>query len=83
MLYKSLKVIFLETNESCLIGMITKIQVYDKYIFILDSSVAKSLYVFDKDGRFIRKIGTIGGAPGDYVSIDDFAINHDNKTGFS
>ena len=48
MLYKSVKIIPLETNQSCLIGSIDKIQVVDNYILIMDAEIAKSLYVFDR-----------------------------------
>ena len=78
-LYKGLKVILLETNESCLIVNISKMRVIEKNIIILDSERAKSLYVFDNDGRFIRKIGGIGGGPGEYVRPIDFTIDKDNK----
>ena len=79
-LYKSVKIIPLETNESCLIGYINKVQVIDNYVLIMDASIAKSLYVFDREGRFIRKIGSVGQGPGEYVSISDFTVDRDNKT---
>ena len=79
-LYKSAKIIPLETNASCLIGSIDKIQVIDQYILILDGYNAKSLFVFDKEGRFVRKIGSVGQGPGEYNSIGDFTIDRDSKT---
>ena len=79
-LYKSVKIIPLETNKSCLIGSIEQIQVIDNYILIMDASIAKSLYVFDREGRFIRKIGGFGQGPGEYASIFDFTIDRENKT---
>ena len=78
--FKSIKIIPLETNESCLIGNITKIIVFEQYIFVLDNFIANSLYVFDKEGRFIRKIGSIGQGPGEFDRISDFAIDRVNKT---
>ena len=82
MLYKNVKTILLETNEMCLIGTISKIRVFDQYLFILDRHVAKCLFVFDKEGHFIRKIGNIGSGPGEYVSIYDFTIDRENKSVF-
>ena len=79
-LYKGIKTIFLETSESCLIGFISKMRVFDEHIFILDSRIAKSLFVFNREGRFVRKIGAIGGGPGEFTGIADFTINPDNKT---
>ena len=40
----------LETNESCLIGYINKIQVIDNYV-LMDAFIAKSLYVFGNEGN--------------------------------
>ena len=77
--YKGSKAILLETNKSCLIGRIDKIQVFDQKIFILDIDMAKSLYIFDMEGHFIRKIGNTGGGPGEYASPSDFTIDRENK----
>jgi len=79
-LYKGIKTILLETNETCLIGVISKMRVDDHYIFILDRHIAKSLYMFDKEGHFIRKIGEAGNGPGEYILPFDFAIDSDSKT---
>ena len=79
-LFKSLKIVPLETNELCLIGRINKIMVFDQYIFVLDNTIANSLYMFDKEGRFIRKIGSVGQGPGEYIGISDFAIDRVNRT---
>ena len=78
-LYKSAKIIPLETNKSCLIGDIGKIQVIDDFILIMDFQT-NSLYVFDREGRFIRKIGGVGQGPGEYASIADVTIDKVNKT---
>jgi len=80
--YKGIKTILLETNDSCLVGEIKKMQVYDQFIFILDKNIAKSLLVFDREGRFIRKIGGIGGGPGEYVEPTDFTLDTENRTIF-
>ncbi|MDR2148137.1 MAG: 6-bladed beta-propeller [Tannerella sp.] len=79
-LYKKVSVIPLETNESCLIGNISKIRVFDRYIFVLDFNKAKSLFVFDREGHFIRKIGNTGNGPGEFIEPVDFTIDRDNKT---
>ena len=80
--YKDIRTILLETNESCLIGAINKLRVYDNFILILDRGYARSLYVFDKDGRFIRKIGGVGGGPGEYTEATDFTIDKENNTAY-
>ena len=77
--FKGIKTILLETNASSLIGLISKIRVNDQYIFILDAVHAKSLFVFNKEGQFIRKIGNVGQGPGEYNRPYDFTIDKDNK----
>ena len=72
-LFKGIKIIPLETNESCLIGQIHKIRVFDPYILICDLRIG-SLFVFGMDGRFIRQIGSIGQGPGEFAQMGDFTI---------
>jgi len=77
--FKNAKSIILETNKDCLIGVISELQVFDGHIYILDAHIAKSLYVFDLEGRFIRKIGGLGRGPGEYVLLKDFTIDIENR----
>ena len=77
-LFKNVKCIPLETTDNSLVGAISKILVYKGYIYVLDHSIAKSLFVFDNDGRFIRKIGSRGRGPGEYNEINDFTIDYDH-----
>ena len=74
--FKSVKLIALETSDINLIKSIDAVQVKDDYIFILDRSY-KRLYCFDKNGKFIRRIGSVGPGPGEYSSISDFTIDND------
>jgi hypothetical protein len=78
-IFKQVQSIILETKDDCLIGIVTEIQVFDGYIYVLDKLKAKALFVFDMDGRFIRKIGKLGRGPGEYSSISDFTIDPLNK----
>ncbi|MDR0725213.1 MAG: 6-bladed beta-propeller [Prevotellaceae bacterium] len=70
----------LETNENSIISGINKIYFVDNHIYILDRDGGKGVFIFDRNGKFIRKIGRIGGGPGEYVSIDDFTIDKNNLT---
>jgi hypothetical protein len=69
----------METKDECLIGRVNEVQVFDGYIYVLDALQAKSLFVFDMTGKFIRKIGRLGNGPGEYSSISDFTIDPLNK----
>jgi len=77
-LFNSPKTIILETSKDCLIGTVADIQVYDGKIFISDEKSAKALYIFDMDGKFIRKIGGNGRGPGEYLRLMDFTIDKIN-----
>ncbi|MDR1783172.1 MAG: 6-bladed beta-propeller [Dysgonamonadaceae bacterium] len=65
------EVIKLETNDSCLIGQISKIQYIDDKIYLLDNN---SVFVFNKDGRFDKKLSKRGGGPEEYIQIMDFEV---------
>lgn len=73
------KVVPLEENESCMLGNIFKVCVIDNSLFITDGS-SNSIYEFDLNGVFIRKIGQVGNGPGEYRSVSDFSISRTNKT---
>jgi len=79
-IYKRVSVIPLETNQFSLIGSISKIRVFDNYIFVLDSYDAKTLFLFDREGNFIRKIGNNGQGPREYIEPSDFTIDIEGKT---
>ena len=78
-IYKNTKTIVLETNESSIIGIMKKMRVYDPYIIVLDSYSAKSVFIFDMNGHFIRKIGQVGSGPGEYIQPSDFAVDKEGK----
>jgi len=76
--FMNAKTIILESKEDCYIGQINEIQVFNKYIFILDRYIAKSLFVFDRNGSFVRRIGNLGQGPGDYIQLEDFTVDQEN-----
>jgi len=80
--FKNVKTIILENNEDALIGRVHELQVFDGCIYILDKTIARSLLVFDENGRFIRKIGRMGRGPGEYFLLDDFTLDTENGVVF-
>ena len=76
--FKNVRTIILETSRNCLIGATTELQIFDSCIYLLDARVAKGLFVFDMEGRFIRKIGSLGNGPGEYAVIKDFTLDTEN-----
>lgn len=69
----------LETNSKNLIGRIDEIKVVDEFIFILDSRKSKGVFMFDLNGKYLRRIGEVGGGPAEYPFPGDMAINEKNK----
>ena len=79
-IFKSAKTIILETNKECLISHIFDIQVYDSLLYVLDASnIINSLFVFDLDGNYVRKIGRAGNGPGEYHKLFNFTLDVENK----
>jgi len=69
-----MKIIKLESSDSCLVANIIKIEIEDSLIYILDD-VFKGIYIFSFDGKFMKKFSKEGHGPGEYLSIDDFIID--------
>ena len=68
-----------DKNEKSLIGKVNKFIAFNEKLYVLDSHIAKSLFVFNRDGKFVRKIGNLGQGPGEYTGIYDFTINFDQN----
>lgn len=77
--FRNVKTILLETNKESLFGHIDGVQIWKDKIFILDKQYIKGVLVFNKDGRFIRRIGSIGQAPGEYIATSDFTIDENKE----
>ena len=75
--HTSISFIKLETNDNCIINEIKKVEIDDSLIFIQD--YMQRLFLFQKDGRFVRKIGEKGGAENEYVTLFDFVLNRRQK----
>lgn len=75
-IYESVKVIPIDNSEVTL-SDIVKMQVSDNFIYVLDKT--QQLYMFNNDGRFLRKIGNKGGGLGEYTEIADFTIDHERN----
>ena len=45
----------------------------------MDKDITQTIYIFDKSGKFIRKINKKGRGPGEYLSLNDVAVDVSNK----
>jgi hypothetical protein len=57
----------LETTDECLLGGIDAIRFSKNYIIVIDGSPYNQIYLFDRKGKFIRKIGSRGRGPCEYL----------------
>lgn len=71
----SVKYVPLGTGE-CLLSEIECIKNDGKFYFVKDS---RGVFVFDEEGYFINEVGHRGIGPGEYVYLDNFYLDRDNK----
>ncbi len=69
-------IVCLETNDSILVADIAKCDFFDDKIYIEDSK--GQFFIFNKDGRIIKRIYDIGRGPGQYSQISSFALYKNN-----
>ncbi|MPM75836.1 hypothetical protein SDC9_122830 [bioreactor metagenome] len=74
-LFKRVKTIILESTENSIIGRINSLQTYKDLIIIMDKTISKGIFVFDKSGKFLYKIGDNGQGPGEFVEISDYTLD--------
>ena len=78
-IFNKAQIVFLDSCSEALIGNIDQMAMTDTYIFILDKRVAKRILMFNKQGKFIRTIGSSGSGKGEYFSPTDFALDKKQK----
>ena len=76
-LVESVEYIPLETNDNCLIGEVFSYDISKNYILVCCSQT-ETVYLFKRDGSFIRQIGSMGQGPGEYLGVYDVFID-ENK----
>lgn len=62
------------TNESLLSDFIDQIEVTDKFIFIYESRTGE-IFRFNRNGKFLNKIGKRGEGPGEYTYLRGIQID--------
>ncbi|TKG93822.1 6-bladed beta-propeller [Puteibacter caeruleilacunae] len=74
---QSIRYVKLESSEKCRIRSINNVKTTLDFIFIQDQQ--ESLFQFDADGGFVRKIGSKGKGPGEFLHLTDFTIDEASK----
>lgn len=67
--------ITLKIPDSAYLRYISKIEVVDGDLYLLDRVTQRCVSRFSSDGLLKKRIGAIGGGPGEYPSILDFTID--------
>ena len=74
----SIEYVKLETSEESIMSKVGEIKVGNKYIYCRDYNL-KSIFIFNRKGKFISKLDRLGDGPDQYQHLDKFIIN-DNET---
>ena len=68
----------LEFTDECILGEIDKVVLTEQNIFIMEretQSTRLGVYMFDRSGKFVRRIGSRGQGPDEFVSLADFSLD--------
>jgi hypothetical protein len=68
----------LQTTPDCLIESVGSVARWGDQ-FLISANGGKALFVFGKDGKFVKTVSALGKGPGEYVEI--YGMNMDTKTG--
>ncbi len=72
-------IINLETNNQSIIGKVDKVIYSNSHFYILDKRSAKSVFIFDEDGKYINKIQGGGKGPEEILSPSDITFDEESK----
>lgn len=70
---------FVQLSSDELIGNITKLQIFEDRIYVLDRFSAKKVFIFDIRGKLLKVIDDQGGGPKEYSQLGDMYINEDTR----
>ena len=77
-LVESVEYVPLETNDKCLIGELFSYDISKNYILVCCNQT-KTVYLFKRDGSFVRQIGGLGQGPGEHLGVNDVFIDEDKN----
>jgi hypothetical protein len=72
------EITYIPLNNNFLFGSIVSVELTDSLIFI--TPALGTLFVYDYNGHFIRRIGKQGRGPGEYTYANKFTLDRKNKT---
>lgn len=75
---ESIESIRLELTGSCLIGEISDVAISQDRTFVFDKR-QQTIWIFDRNGKYIDKISKQGDGPGEYLQITQFEYDAKNN----
>ena len=78
-LIKGVKLVRLE-SDGCVVGHIDKIINNDSLLYIMDSFIAKAVYVFTREGKLVNKISKYGHGQYEYSQLWDIFFDKDKNS---
>ncbi len=78
LLFKSTKMVQLETTENSMLKEISRILADDHKLFVLDKRL-NAVFVFEDTGKHLYTIKRIGAGPEEYRLLHDICLDTDNK----
>lgn len=69
-----IKCVPLETNDESIFNDVSKLIYRNNRFYIFDRE-GKSVFIFDNNGTFIRKIHAVGGGPEEYIEPSDMDVD--------
>ena len=76
--FKNIHMVQLEMKDECVISDVKRIIDTDGQLYVLTSD--NEIFCFDRStGKYLRKIGSTGEGPGEYVDITDMFYNEKEK----
>lgn len=67
--FGKISLVSLETNNDNLIGTVDQIILGDSTIIIADRRIAKAVFMFDYDGKYIGRISNLGNGRNEYLDL--------------
>lgn len=68
----------LETTDNSLLAYYTRLCFHKNRIYLMDDVVANAVFIFDMQGRFIKRIGDKGGAPNEFAALRGMSVDRSN-----
>ncbi len=75
--FRDIELISLETNDDILLANCDKVIFHKERFYVYDSQFSH-LLAFDRQGKFLFRVGELGHGPGEYQSIYGFSVDTNN-----